>query len=110
MIVNVCTATISGLQAPREITGVQGIPGACDPELLGLTRGHDGWGALPSTSPTVPALRIAFTVFGRMPIYCAKAGNSSGCEGGDPSAVCVLVFPECFFVTLCSSTFCIVFL
>ena len=35
--------------------GAQGIPGACDPELLGLTRGHGGWDALPSTSPTVCA-------------------------------------------------------
>ena len=52
MIVHVCTATIAGLQAPHEITGAPGTPGACDPELLGLTRGHDGWDALPSTSLT----------------------------------------------------------
>jgi hypothetical protein len=39
-------------------------------------------------------------LIGRMPIYCAKAGNSSGCEGGDPSAVCVLLVPKCFCVTL----------
>jgi cathepsin X len=28
----------------------------------------------------------------RMPIYCAKANNSSGCEGGDPSAVYLLAY------------------
>ena len=31
--------------------------------------------------------RITLMTFCRMPIYCAKANNSSGCEGGDPSAV-----------------------
>ena len=45
-----------------------------------------------------------YKTFCRMPIYCAKANNSSGCEGGDPSAVYVTSFAHCLSVTSCAGT------
>ncbi len=45
-----------------------------------------------SSLAPLPAFHFLRAAYLRMPIYCAKAGNSSGCEGGDPSAVYELAY------------------